>query len=58
MAQLPAEIHELTVGQLAARGGVAVSTLHFYEAEGLITSRRTPGNQRRYRATPCDELHS
>jgi MerR family redox-sensitive transcriptional activator SoxR len=48
MAQLPAEIHELTVGQLAARGGVAVSTLHFYEAEGLITSRRTPGNQRRY----------
>ena len=50
MAQLPAEIHELTVGQLAARGGVAVSTLHFYEAEGLITSRRTPGNQRRYSA--------
>jgi MerR family redox-sensitive transcriptional activator SoxR len=48
MARLPAEIHELTVGQLAARGGVAVSALHFYEAEGLVTSRRTPGNQRRY----------
>jgi MerR family redox-sensitive transcriptional activator SoxR len=39
---------ELTVGQLAQRSGVAVSALHFYEAEGLITSRRTAGNQRRY----------
>ena len=27
---------------------MAVSALHFYEAEGLITSRRTAGNQRRY----------
>lgn len=42
------ERHELTVGQLAARSGVAVSALHFYEAKGLISSRRTPGNQRRY----------
>ncbi len=41
--------HELTVGQLAARSGVAVSALHFYEAQGLIFSRRTDGNQRRYR---------
>ena len=40
---------ELTVGQVAARSGVAVSTLHFYEAKGLIQSRRTSGNQRRYR---------
>ena len=40
---------ELTVGELAARSGVAVSALHFYEAEGLIFARRTPGNQRRYR---------
>ena len=40
---------ELTVGQVAARSGVAISTLHFYEAKGLITSRRTAGNQRRYR---------
>ena len=39
---------ELTVGQLAARSGVAVSALHFYEREGLIASRRTSGNQRRY----------
>jgi len=39
----------LTVGQLAARSGVAVSALHFYERKGLIGSERTAGNQRRYR---------
>ena len=39
---------ELTVGQLAARSGVAVSALHFYESKGLIRSHRTAGNQRRY----------
>lgn len=39
---------EITVGQLAARTGVAVSALHFYEAQGLISARRTTGNQRRY----------
>ena len=39
---------ELTVGEAAARSGVAVSTLHFYEAQGLIHSRRNAGNQRRY----------
>lgn len=41
-------IHELTPGDMAHRSGVAVSALHFYEREGLITSRRTSGNQRRY----------
>jgi MerR family transcriptional regulator, redox-sensitive transcriptional activator SoxR len=40
--------HELTPGELANRSGVAISALHFYEREGLITSRRTTGNQRRY----------
>jgi MerR family transcriptional regulator, redox-sensitive transcriptional activator SoxR len=39
---------DLTVGEAAARSGVAVSTLHFYEAKGLIRSRRNAGNQRRY----------
>jgi MerR family transcriptional regulator, redox-sensitive transcriptional activator SoxR len=39
---------ELTPGELAQRAGVAISALHFYEREGLITSRRTSGNQRRY----------
>ncbi|MFB7994528.1 redox-sensitive transcriptional activator SoxR [Streptomyces sp. NPDC056002] len=48
MPQIPVKIHELTVGQLSARSGAAVSALHFYEAKGLISSRRTTGNQRRY----------
>ena len=39
---------EITVGELADRSGVAPSALRFYEREGLIKSRRTPGNQRRY----------
>ncbi|HLL69557.1 MAG TPA: redox-sensitive transcriptional activator SoxR [Micromonosporaceae bacterium] len=40
--------HELTVGQVADRSGVAVSALHFYERHGLIHSTRTTTNQRRY----------
>jgi len=39
---------ELTIGDVAARSGVATSALRFYETEGLIRSRRTDGNQRRY----------
>jgi MerR family redox-sensitive transcriptional activator SoxR len=38
----------LSVGEVAARSGVAVSTVHFYEAEGLIAGWRSAGNQRRY----------
>jgi MerR family transcriptional regulator, redox-sensitive transcriptional activator SoxR len=40
---------ELSVGQVAARSGVAVSAIHFYESKGLISSWRSAGNQRRYR---------
>ena len=39
---------QLSVGEVAKRSGVAVSTLHFYEAKGLIASWRNAGNQRRY----------
>ena len=39
---------ELSVGEVAERSGVAVSTLHFYETKGLIHSQRNRGNQRRY----------
>ncbi|MDJ0381565.1 redox-sensitive transcriptional activator SoxR [Streptomyces sp. G-G2] len=48
MPQIPEKVHELTVGQLSARSGAAVSALHFYETKGLISSTRTAGNQRRY----------
>jgi MerR family transcriptional regulator, redox-sensitive transcriptional activator SoxR len=40
---------ELTVGHLSARSGAPISALHFYERQCLISSRRTSGNQRRYR---------
>jgi MerR family transcriptional regulator, redox-sensitive transcriptional activator SoxR len=39
---------ELSVGEVAARCGVAVSAIHFYESKGLIMSWRNHGNQRRY----------
>jgi MerR family transcriptional regulator, redox-sensitive transcriptional activator SoxR len=38
----------LSVGEVATRSGVAVSTIHFYEAQGLIASVRNAGNQRRF----------
>lgn len=38
-----------SVGQVAERAGVAVSALHYYEAEGLIHCTRNAGNQRRYK---------
>ena len=39
-----------SVGKIAKRCGVKVSTLHFYEQKGLIRSWRNTGNQRRYKA--------
>lgn len=39
---------ELTIGAVAERTGVAHSALRYYENEGLISSARTAGNQRRY----------
>jgi MerR family redox-sensitive transcriptional activator SoxR len=48
MSGTKATSSDLTIGQVATRSGVAVSALHFYEAQGLITSTRTEGNQRRF----------
>lgn len=38
----------MSVSAISKRAGVPVSTLHFYEQKGLISSWRTAGNQRRY----------
>ncbi len=38
----------LTIGQVAARSGVATSALRFYEDQGLIQSMRTGAGHRRY----------
>lgn len=46
---MPSIDHELPIGAVAERSGVAVSAIRFYEERGLITSDRTPGGQRRFR---------
>lgn len=38
----------LTIGELAARTGLSVSAIRFYEARGLLSAVRTAGNQRRF----------
>ncbi|MDA8369174.1 MAG: redox-sensitive transcriptional activator SoxR [Nocardiopsaceae bacterium] len=48
MTRLSWKAKEVTIGELAERSGVSASALRFYEREGLIRSRRTSGNQRRY----------
>jgi MerR family redox-sensitive transcriptional activator SoxR len=40
--------HELGIGAMSERTGVAPSALRYYEAEGLIRSKRSTGGQRRY----------
>jgi MerR family redox-sensitive transcriptional activator SoxR len=39
---------DLTIGDVAARSGVAPSAIRFYEEHGLLTPLRTSGNHRRY----------
>jgi MerR family transcriptional regulator, redox-sensitive transcriptional activator SoxR len=41
-------VAKLTIGELAQRSGIAPSALRFYEAQGLLTSTRTDGGQRRF----------
>jgi MerR family transcriptional regulator, redox-sensitive transcriptional activator SoxR len=41
----------LTIGELAARSGVATSALRFYEERGLIVSERNGSGHRRYPRT-------
>jgi len=45
---VPRPDDRLTIGELATRAGVSTPTLRFYEAEGLLSSERTTGGQRRY----------
>lgn len=39
----------MTVGQVAQRSGLPISTLHFYERKGLIASTRNSANHRVFR---------
>jgi MerR family transcriptional regulator, redox-sensitive transcriptional activator SoxR len=38
----------LSIGEVAARSGIAASAVRFYESEGLLHATRTDGGQRRY----------
>jgi MerR family redox-sensitive transcriptional activator SoxR len=38
----------LTIGEVAARSGLAASALRYYEELGLIPATRTPGGARRF----------
>jgi len=41
-------VDALSIGELAKRADVTVTAIRFYEAEGLISSRRNVGGQRRF----------
>ena len=43
---MSAPTDHLSIGEIAHRAGVATSALRFYEAQGLIRSTRSGGNQR------------
>lgn len=38
----------LSIGQLAGRTGLSVSAIRYYETQGLVTSERNAGGQRRF----------
>ncbi|WP_249522346.1 MerR family transcriptional regulator [Modestobacter marinus] len=38
----------LRIGEVAARAGVSVRALRYYEEQGLLEAERTPSGQRRY----------
>lgn len=46
----------LTIGELAARTGLAVSAIRYYEAQGLIRPWRNPGGQRRFQRADLRRL--
>ena len=41
-------LQQLTIGEVALRTGVSVSTIRFYEEKGLVIAGRNKGGQRRF----------
>lgn len=48
MTETPRPTRMLSIGQIAARTGLSVSALRFYEEQGLIHPGRNAGGQRRF----------
>jgi DNA-binding transcriptional MerR regulator len=46
----------MRIGELAARAGVSVRSLRYYEEQGLLTSTRTPSGQRQYTEEDVDRV--
>lgn len=47
----------MRIGELAARAGVSVRSLRYYEQQRLLTSTRTPSGQRQYTEHDVDRVH-
>lgn len=45
---MPPRAHEITIGTLARRTGLAPSAIRYYEDEGLVHPERTAAGQRRF----------
>ena len=46
----------LSIGQVSARTGLAVSAIRFYESRGLVSSTRNAGGQRRFERSTIRRL--
>ncbi|MEO0692950.1 MAG: redox-sensitive transcriptional activator SoxR [Pseudomonadota bacterium] len=46
----------LSIGEIAARTGLAVSAIRYYEDEGLVTPWRNAGGRRRYQRSDLRRL--
>jgi DNA-binding transcriptional MerR regulator len=44
------------IGELAGRTGVSVRSLRYYEAQGLLTSERSPSGQRHFPQDAADRV--
>lgn len=47
---------QLSIGQIAKRTGLSVAAIRFYEDRGLVSSRRSTGNQRVFRRADIRRL--
>ena len=47
----------LRIGEVAARAGVSVRALRYYEEQGLLEAERTPSGQRRYPESAVGRVH-